>query len=122
MIFEPDVILPAQLRENLRAPLKPEESLCAAILADAIHCFYRYLSARTKLEERLFLDAEQWLMTDDPHWPFSFIRICEVLRLNPSYVRAGLLNSAGAQRNVIAHRHPPGSHGGEWSDAAVCSR
>lgn len=106
MIFEPDVILPAQLRGNLRARLMPEQSLCAAILADAIHCFNKYQHARTKLARRLFLDAEEWLSADEPQWPFSFVRICEVLGLDPSYVRSGLLNPDGEQCNDVApERH-----------------
>jgi hypothetical protein len=87
MIFEPDVILPAQLNGK-RTQLTPEQSLCAAILEDAIHCFHKYFSARTRREKRLFHEAEQWLTGDDAQWPFSFLRVCEVLRLDPSYVRS----------------------------------
>ena len=39
----------------------------------------------------LFNEAEDWIMEQDNDWMFSFVSICEILRLNPEYVRRGLL-------------------------------
>ena len=39
---------------------------------------------------KLFREAEEWIMRDDPSWLCSFVNICHVLGLDPDYVRTGL--------------------------------
>lgn len=98
--FEPDAVLPVQFFATLRrqAPLKRGEcQLLMAVLEDAMHCYRKYSSARDREGRRLFRDAEEWLMVDGPAAEpdgespsLSFPYVCEVLGLDPSYVRGAL--------------------------------
>jgi hypothetical protein len=87
-----DTIAPAQyFRHCGNGLLGPEKRLMLAVLEDAIECFQRYAGARDGKRERLFLEAEKWILTRDSNRPFSFENICDVLGLDPNYIRRGLL-------------------------------
>jgi len=68
-----------------------EEKLMFAVLTDAIECFQRYASATDAKSRALYSDAAAWISNRDAASPFSFENICETLRLNPSYLRLGLM-------------------------------
>src|SRR3972149_9234375 len=72
-------------------PLSPQKRLMLAVLEDAIECFWKYARARDGRSERLFLEAEEWILEQNSDWPFSFENICEALNLDPKYLRRGLL-------------------------------
>jgi hypothetical protein len=61
-----------------------------AVLTDAVLCFQRYGASVTRSNRALFKQAEAWIFDDRSDSPFSFVSICEVLRINPSYLRGGL--------------------------------
>lgn len=91
-LFQPDILLPAQYFETTRRKnrLEPEKKLMLAVLEDAIWCFQNCLRAQNKRRKGLFDDAEEWIMEEDADWLFSFQNICDVLGLNPEYMREGL--------------------------------
>lgn len=62
-----------------------------AILEDAIACFQKYVLARDARGKTLFRDAEEWILEEGSDWIFSFENICEVLGLDPKYLRQGLV-------------------------------
>jgi hypothetical protein len=39
---------------------------------------------------RLFRDVNEWFSSDDRHWLFSFVNVCDTLGLEPTYIRTGL--------------------------------
>lgn len=92
-LFQPDILLPAQYAATMkrRNYLEPEKRLMLAVLEDAIWCFQHSLLARDKKRKVLFSEAEEWLMEENGDALFSFESICEVLGLNPKYVREGLM-------------------------------
>ncbi len=92
-LFQPDTLLPAQYFETYRrkAPLEPERRLMLAVLEDAVACYQKYLSARDTKGKATFKEAEEWVLEEDSEWLFSFENICEVLGINPQYVREGLV-------------------------------
>lgn len=97
VVFEPDVVLPIQFFGTLRrqAPTKRGEcQLLIAVLEDAVHCFQKYCLARDRQGQRLFREAEEWMMaeTSSPEEEpmLSFEYICSVLDLDPLYLRGGL--------------------------------
>jgi len=92
-LFEPDTLVSAQYWENLRRKnlLEPEKRLMLAVLEDAINCFQINVMAQNGRRKKLFNESEDWIMGRDDDWIFSFVSICELLRLNPEYVRRGLL-------------------------------
>ncbi|HEV8343440.1 MAG TPA: hypothetical protein VGR30_13795 [Candidatus Binatia bacterium] len=68
-----------------------EEELMLAVLEDAIECFQLYVLSKDKRGKELFREAEEWILEKENTWFFSFENICEILRLDPNYIRRGLL-------------------------------
>jgi hypothetical protein len=91
-LFEPDTLVTEQYLDTVRRKtyLDPEQALMLAILEDAINCFRDNASARSEEKKKLFHEAKEWLFSEDADWIFSFTSICELLNLDPSYIRRGL--------------------------------
>lgn len=68
----------------------PEVGLIYAVLQDALHCFRGLSSKNPRDARRLAREAEEWFFSNDVDWPFSFLNLCAMLGLDPSYIRAGL--------------------------------
>ena len=92
-LFQPDTLLPSQFFHALRRKTsqEPEKRLVLAILQDAIECYQKHLFARDNKAQQLFLDAQAWLMSDERDYFFAFDNICELLDINPEFLRRGLL-------------------------------
>ena len=73
--------------------LAPEKALVLAVLEDAIHCFQQYSVARDRAGKQKFSEAENWIMRQGRDWVFTFDNVCELLGLDPQYVRRGLRES-----------------------------
>ena len=88
-LFQLDTLLPVEYFETFRRtiPIEPEKKLMLAVLADALTCFQKYLSARKRKGKNLFRDADEWIFGDNDDHLFSFENICEVIGLDPQYVR-----------------------------------
>ena len=71
--------------------LQPELMLMMAILEDALKCYFDYAESKTRLESKLFNQAEQWFFSKDDEELFSFKSVCAFLSMDPDYVRKGLL-------------------------------
>jgi hypothetical protein len=99
-LFQPDSVALAQYFETFRrrVPLQPERRLVLAVLEDAIKCIQKYGRARDSKGKRLFCEAEEWIMGEEPDWPLSFVNVCEMLDLDPGYLRRGLINMNRRQR------------------------
>ena len=85
-LLQPHVILPAQ-HFNPPKKLAPEHRLMMAVLDDAVRCAEKYRFSTSARARRLFHEAKQWLLAAEPHWPYSFERICAVLDLDANAVR-----------------------------------
>jgi hypothetical protein len=92
-LFQPDTLISLQYSENFRrkTPLESEKKLMLAILADVVWCFQASVWARNGKGEKLFGEAEEWILDESSDWVFSFESICEVLAFSPWYIRQGLL-------------------------------
>ncbi len=91
-LFEPDTLLPVQYFEAMRRKhlLEGEKRLILSVLEDGIECFMKYVDAGTAKGQRLFRDAEEWIKQRDKQWIFSFDNVCDMLDINPDYMRRGL--------------------------------
>jgi hypothetical protein len=91
-LFEPDTLLPIQYFEAMRRKhlLEGEKRLILSVLEDGIECFMKYLGAPTSKGQKLFRDAEEWINLHDKQWIFSFDNVCDMLDINPDYMRRGL--------------------------------
>lgn len=105
-LFQPDTLLSARYLENFRrkSSLAPERTLMLAILEDAVRCFQDNVSARDEKGKKLFDEAEEWFLETNGDWIFSFESVCEVLGLEPRYVRQGLLQ--WKEKRSAKHRNP----------------
>lgn len=103
-LLQPDTVLPSQYFAALRrkSTQEPERRLVIAILEDAVDCYTKHIFARDRRGRQLFLDAEEWFSDTDREWPFAFENVCDLVGLNATYLRTGLLrwkDRAIAQRS-----------------------
>ncbi len=94
--------------------LEPEKALLLALLEDAIHLYQKYRGARDRAGKEHFREVNDWFMNEGEHWLFSFENVCELLALEPDYVRRGLRESAP----VPAPTQKRGRHGSVHREAA----
>jgi hypothetical protein len=72
-----------------------------AVLEDAIGCFQNFVYATDNRQKKSFLEAKEWFNEEESEWIFYFENICDVLRLDPQYLRQGLISwKANALRPV----------------------
>jgi hypothetical protein len=67
-----------------------ERRLMLAVLEDAVDSYRKYALARDPREQACFLEAREWFLSDDRSWLFAFENVCDVLEMNPDYLRGGL--------------------------------
>jgi hypothetical protein len=67
-----------------------EYGLVQAVLREAIRDYQKFAAHQTRREARLFREVDQWFLEDDGKWDFSFINVCQILNLEPTYIRTGL--------------------------------
>jgi hypothetical protein len=105
-LFEPDTLLPIQYFEAMRKKhlLEGEKRLILSVLEDAIECFMKCIDASTSKGQRLFRDADEWIAHEDKRWVFSFDNVCDMLDINPEYMRSGLAKWKEKRLDAIARR------------------
>jgi hypothetical protein len=81
-------VLSTEASERIRT--QPACHLLWAIMENGIQEYMRYATASSQRGNRLFREAEDWIMYNDPTWLCSFVSICHVLGLDPNYLRTGL--------------------------------
>ncbi|MDH3442817.1 MAG: hypothetical protein OEN50_02735, partial [Deltaproteobacteria bacterium] len=77
-------------KETAKGGLTAELELVQAMLRDAIQSYQKFAFAKNGRAASVFREAEEWLFCDDWRWPFSFLNVCEILDLAPTYIRTGL--------------------------------
>lgn len=99
-LFQVDTLAATQYHDTYRRkiPQQPEIRLILAVLEDAVNCFQDNIFAVNKKRIQLFKEAEDWFVSDDASWIFSFVSICSLLQLEPGYFRQGLNRWAATQR------------------------
>jgi hypothetical protein len=100
-LFQPDTLLSDQYFENLRRKtfFDPEKRLMLAVLEDAIRYYQDNWFSRNSKRKRIFDETEEWILTPDSDWVFSFDHVCETLGLSPAYLRRGLLRWKQRKQN-----------------------
>jgi hypothetical protein len=97
--FEADILAVQDFdRIHRSQPRSPERDLMLAILEEALNDYQRCFSARDNKGRKRFADALAWIMNIDSEWIFSFINCCEVLGIDPDYLRRGLLRRKQGKR------------------------
>jgi hypothetical protein len=106
-LFQADELAPYDYDENCQRKDRygPEERLLFAILEDAVSCYQVHLLGRKQEEQILFAEAESWIFDDSVEF-VSFNNICDLLSINATYLRRGLLAWKEWQ---LARSRPPSS-------------
>lgn len=68
-----------------------QRELAAGVLKQAEQDLRRFHGAAGTIERELYLDAYRWVMSDDSSWPFSFLKVCQLLNFDPEDVRQDLI-------------------------------
>jgi hypothetical protein len=107
-LFEPDRLAQAQFFGNFRRKtlIEPEKKLTLAILEDAINCFQDNVLVESGKGKKLFADAQEWILAEGSDWIFSFRNVCELLAIDPDYLRGGLMRW---KRRKLAHQYASGT-------------
>jgi hypothetical protein len=107
----PEMLLPSQLFDTMAGqPRSPECRLIAAVLLDAALQLSRRGSKGAA-------DAERWIRRiDGDDEAFSFVGVCEALRLEPTYLARGLLRW---QARGMSAAKLPTRHSGRGARARV---
>lgn len=81
-----DQIMPVQFHDTRNTQRTVDElRLLRAMVVCALEDLNR--PTVTKHGERIRNDALEWFASDETDWPFSFLRICQYLTLDPDAVR-----------------------------------
>ena len=82
-----------------------QRELAAGVLKQAKQDLRRFHGAAGTIERELYLDAYRWVMSDDCSWPFSFLKVCQLLNLVPEDVRNDLVGhlSLGTFSRWVGH-------------------
>ena len=97
-------ILPAQLPSP--SHWSPALRLAGAVLAQAMADIR--LRRRDGRDHIQVSSALRWVRSNDSSWPLSFVRVCELMQLDPSWVRRtvrGWMGRDAAQGRNAAYRH-----------------
>ena len=79
-----------------------------AVLEYALDCFQKYAHSDDVRGQQLFSDSHSWIMSDERKWLFSFENICEIVDMNPSYIREGLVRWRVNRASEMATLQPEG--------------
>jgi hypothetical protein len=71
-----------------------QRELAAGVLKQAAQDLRRFHGATSAIERELYRDAYDWVISDDCSWPFSFLNVCQLLKLAPEILRQDLLDDA----------------------------
>ena len=79
-------LLPTQL--PAATSLSPEKKLAAAVLASALVEIRDHYGSPS--HRRAVAEALEWVHSDDEQWPYSFLRLCDLLHLESEWVRGAV--------------------------------
>ena len=102
-LFQPDTVAPAEyFKIYERKPgLELEKKLILAVLQDGMWSFQNCVCPTDNRQKKWFLEAEEWFNEEESEWTFSFENICDALRLDPQYLRQGLISWKGKRLAAV---------------------
>ena len=102
-VLAPELMLPIQFRDLWHGArfASPETILAVNVLGQAANDLQSYRFARRRRNQRLYSEAYNWVESDDRSWAYSFVNLCEALRLSTESVRARLLGDAPAAQAEV---------------------
>lgn len=85
--------LPVQFHElwHKTRYVTPERSLLLSVVWQVVLDLQKHRFATRRRHQRLYMDAYQWVMSDDRQWPYAFRNVAELLNVDAERLRARLL-------------------------------
>lgn len=102
-ILMASIVLPEQFYTSpfVTYAKRPEALLLRAVLENALGCFQSQFTSPSTRNQRLAREAETWFASDATDWPCTFVNICMVFDLDPSYLRARLKQWQGQRPQAL---------------------
>jgi hypothetical protein len=102
-LLEPNTILPIQFfSQRGTSRWTGEQRLMAAILEDAIAVYSKSSAPKGSKARQVLRETERWLRSRDRTWTFSFLRVCEMLSLDPVAILRTLRERRDRQSPQVA--------------------
>jgi len=94
----PEAMIPSQFRDiwHRSRAISADRALAIAVLEQAVFDLNKYRYATRRRHQRMYMEAYNWVASDDGAWPYSFVNLCDALDLTPEWLRPYLLDHAGA--------------------------
>ena len=96
-------ILPEQFFPDPPVANIGERRLMYAVLSDGISCYQKYKNQQGRREQRLFREAETWILSNDCSWFYAFENICDAFDYDAEAVRKELMESRLPQKKRPRH-------------------
>src|SRR5262245_23488999 len=105
--------LPVQFHEiwHKTRYVTPERALVLSVVWQAVIDLQKYRFATRRRQQRLYMEAYRWVVSDDRKWPYAFRNVAEMLDVAPERLRLQLLADAAPAVAVT-------DDGGEVEEAA----
>ena len=99
-MFAPPAVDQGQIPMNAATRIDSGEMrLALAVLEDALRCVLRHHESRVVEQRQAAREAWQWMQSDDDSPPFTFVRICQLFDLDPSWIRSSVQRHLGRARS-----------------------
>ena len=107
-LLKPDATMPVQFQEMWHGgrPITPERALVIAVLWQAASDLRKFRFAKSRRQQRLFMEAYKWVASNDRSWQYSFVNLCDALKLSPEYLRSGMLEGRLPANNTESASEP----------------
>jgi hypothetical protein len=101
-IFQSIGLLPIQWGESRRRklPSEGERKLLFAVLEDAIRCYLKHRDRDASRTNEDFIEAAEWLSSDEGDGPFAYVSVCEALGIDADCLRAGISDHSGRLQEI----------------------
>jgi hypothetical protein len=93
-LLAPEPALPSQFHEIWHRTrfVAAERALVLSVLWQAVADLQKFRFARRRRQQRLYMEAYEWVHSPDRSWPYSFVNLCEVLNLPAEALSQQLLS------------------------------
>ncbi len=105
-LFGPDILAEHLFFQahRMKNAAEPERALLFAVLSEAVETFRKFAFSKSVRGQSLFRQAKDWLWDKEADYFFSCKNICEVMGLDPCYLRRGLLQWVEENEDVTCER------------------
>lgn len=105
-IFEPDVVLASDFFTPRSALPDPERALMIAVLEEAARSFTNYRGSTDRKLRALHAEARDWFASEDRSHLYTFENVCDVLGIDPAWMRRRVLALRDRRRPASASTRP----------------